>query len=86
MKESKQFFFLVFSDSSNEPDVGKKANAREWKQVIFPIPLHTLQELEGYNREIYELPLELIKNRWQTNIQVKSLLDQAYSSRFFEIC
>ena len=86
MKESKQFFFLVFSDSSNEPDVGKKANAREWKQVIFPLPLHILQELEGNNHEIYKLPLELIKNRWQTNIQVKSLLDQAYSSRFFEIC
>merc|ERR1711962_1667192 len=48
----------------------KKANAREWKQVIFPLPLHILQELEGNNHEIYKLPLELIKNRWQTNIQV----------------
>ena len=63
-------YLLTFSASAQEPNFGKKAACREWKLNIFPIDLNLLLYLENPENPTIDLSMDIILNRWQTNIQV----------------
>ena len=62
--------FPMVSQDEGPNEVGRKEKAKEWK--IFLVPLtKTCLDMSNSNSEL-EVDLELVKRRWQQNIQIVS--------------
>ena len=62
--------FPMVSQDEGPDEVGRKEKAKEWKIFLIPLTEDDLRKSESNNT--LEIDLELVKRRWQRNIQIVS--------------
>ena len=74
--------FPMVSQDEGPDRVGRKEKAKEWKIFLIPLTKNDLQRAAADNTFSLEIDLELVKRRWQQNIQIVSISDQFRGSIF----
>ena len=62
--------FTMVSQDEGPDEVGRKEKAKEWKIFLIPLTEDDIRKSEANNT--LEIDLELVKRRWQRNIQIVS--------------